>query len=372
VADEIGDPALSSRAWWLRFRALTETGNLREAQASLEIVERLAAELGQPALRWLAMWSRAGMALVSGRIEEADRLFLDAFHLGEAAGEPDAITWYAVQAFEVRMEDGPLDTLHHRATDTLATRTDFPFLQAAFALLQCEQGRHDTARALLRPFSDGRFASVPVDPAYLRTLTLFADAAGQLDDADAARTLYSLLGPYATQFPTAAGVITGCVAHFLGVLATTLRCFDDAERHFAAAEAAHSGLPAPGWLARTRLERARMLVTRHQRGDAERARSLVEAATAGFQALGATRWVRKAEEVSRRRAPTRSHLPGGLTEREAEVLRLVASGMSNRTIAVELHLSEKTVERHLSNIFGKLGVTSRVSAASFGHRHGIV
>ena len=65
-------------------------------------------------------------------------------------------------------------------------------------------------------------------------------------------------------------------------------------------------------------------------------------------------------------------LPGGLTEREAEVLRLVAAGKTNKQIAEELFLSAKTVGRHLSNIFAKLGVNSRAAATSFAHRNDIV
>ena len=66
------------------------------------------------------------------------------------------------------------------------------------------------------------------------------------------------------------------------------------------------------------------------------------------------------------RRPT---LPDGLTAREAEVLRLVASGKSNAQIAAELVLSEKTVARHLSNIFAKLGVNSRTAAAAYAFEH---
>jgi predicted ATPase/DNA-binding CsgD family transcriptional regulator/DNA-binding XRE family transcriptional regulator len=66
-----------------------------------------------------------------------------------------------------------------------------------------------------------------------------------------------------------------------------------------------------------------------------------------------------------------ARLPGGLTEREAQVLRLVAGGKTNREIAAALVLSEKTVDRHLENTFRKLGVPSRAAAAAFAIRAGI-
>jgi DNA-binding NarL/FixJ family response regulator len=62
----------------------------------------------------------------------------------------------------------------------------------------------------------------------------------------------------------------------------------------------------------------------------------------------------------------------GLSARELEVLRLVAAGGSNKAIAAELVLSEKTIERHLSNIFAKLGVSSRAAATAFAYEHGLV
>jgi DNA-binding NarL/FixJ family response regulator len=83
-------------------------------------------------------------------------------------------------------------------------------------------------------------------------------------------------------------------------------------------------------------------------------------------ALGATP---AAQEVDRLLAP--DPLPGGLTAREAEVLRLVAAGRSNSEIAAVLFLSEKTVARHLSNIFSKLDVSSRTAAAAYAYEHGL-
>lgn len=68
---------------------------------------------------------------------------------------------------------------------------------------------------------------------------------------------------------------------------------------------------------------------------------------------------------------TAAHLPAGLTAREAEVLRHVATGKTNREIARALSLSEKTVARHLSNIFAKLDVPSRAAATAFALREGL-
>jgi DNA-binding NarL/FixJ family response regulator len=62
----------------------------------------------------------------------------------------------------------------------------------------------------------------------------------------------------------------------------------------------------------------------------------------------------------------------GLTERELQVLRLIAGGKTNKAIARELSLSEKTVDRHVSNIFTKVNVASRASATAFAYQHQLI
>ena len=62
--------------------------------------------------------------------------------------------------------------------------------------------------------------------------------------------------------------------------------------------------------------------------------------------------------------------PDGLTDRELEVLGLLARGKTNRVIAEELFISEKTVASHVSHIFTKLGVTSRSAATAYAYDHG--
>ena len=65
-------------------------------------------------------------------------------------------------------------------------------------------------------------------------------------------------------------------------------------------------------------------------------------------------------------------LPGGLTRREAEVLRLIATGSSNREIANELVLSVRTVERHITNIYRKIDARRRADAVTYALRHQVI
>lgn len=104
-----------------------------------------------------------------------------------------------------------------------------------------------------------------------------------------------------------------------------------------------------------------------EQGDLDGAELEFEAARTAFTALGATP---ELERLSRIAGAASS--PGGLTTREVEVLRLVASGATNRSIADELVISEKTVARHVSNIFLKLDLSSRAAATAYAYEHGLV
>ena len=107
----------------------------------------------------------------------------------------------------------------------------------------------------------------------------------------------------------------------------------------------------------------------HALGDGDGALLEWDAARYTFEELGA---VDDLARVQARLSPEPLSRPSGLTEREVQVLRLVAQGCTNREIADALVLSEHTVRRHLQNVFGRLGVSSRAAAATFAVQHDLV
>jgi DNA-binding CsgD family transcriptional regulator len=101
-------------------------------------------------------------------------------------------------------------------------------------------------------------------------------------------------------------------------------------------------------------------------GDTDAAEMEFDAARWIFQQLGARPDLARVEALSRTVRPSAA---GGLSAREIQVLRLVAAGKTNRHIASQLFISERTVERHLSNIFNKLDLSSRAAATAYAYEH---
>jgi DNA-binding NarL/FixJ family response regulator len=99
----------------------------------------------------------------------------------------------------------------------------------------------------------------------------------------------------------------------------------------------------------------------------------IDAARQVFQQLGAMPDLAKLDAVYHTKSASTAEAHNGvLTEREAEVIRLIAAGKTNRAIAAELFISEKTVARHISNIFTKLGLSSRSAATAYAYEHGLL
>jgi DNA-binding NarL/FixJ family response regulator len=125
-------------------------------------------------------------------------------------------------------------------------------------------------------------------------------------------------------------------------------------------------LDAPYPAARVRM---RVGLARRALGDEDAAAAEFAAARAVFKELGAAADLIVLDDLAR---PPATSIPGGLTVRELEVLRLLATGKTNAAIAGDLVVAARTVDRHVSNIFNKLGVSSRAAATAFAYEHQLV
>jgi len=231
--------------------------------------------------------------------------------------------------------------------------------QPGLALLRLAQGRTDAAAAAIQSAlsaTTDRFQRTRLLPAYIEIML----AAGDLEKArDACRELQQAAGSID------AGVLGAMVAHACGAvelaqgdarsaLASLRRAFEVWQR-----------IEAPYLVARVRLLAG--LACRALE-DEEGARLELDAARALFEQLGAAPDLARIASLTRD-TPGQRH---GLTRRELQVLRLVAAGKTNKAIAAELCLSEKTIDRHMSNIFTKLDVSSRAAATAFAYQHELI
>ena len=230
--------------------------------------------------------------------------------------------------------------------------------QPGLALLWLARGSLDAAAAATR-----RLVAETVDlVGRCRVLPAAVDVLLAVDAIEEARSVAALLDEVASNAGSSAmlalsAYASGAVELASGDAAGALPYLRKARQLWARVE-------SPYEVARVRLLTGRAL---RAVGDEASARQELEASRDAFVALGARPL---AEEAASLLEPAR--LPAGLTAREVEVLRLVASGRSNPQIAADLTLSEKTVARHLSNIFGKLDVASRTAAAAYAYEHGLV
>ena len=193
--------------------------------------------------------------------------------------------------------------------------------------------------------------------------------AAQRGDVDLAQQQYVSLNS------AKAIMIISCCDRLLGLLAQTMGNLDDAQAHFEDALAFCRKAGYRPELAWSLYDYAGMLLERNNEGDHEKAVSLLDESLAISTELGMKPLRDKVlalQEKASSQPVKPPAYPDGLTQREVEVLRLVAAGRSNPEIAQELFISINTVVRHLSNIFSKTGTTNRVEAATYANSRGLV
>ena len=231
--------------------------------------------------------------------------------------------------------------------------------QPGLAQLRFAQGQHDAANVAIR-----RILEELVEPAARAgALDAYVEIVLAANDVPAARVAAGELSEIARRFN--APLLRAMSDRALGAVSL-------------AADDAKAALPAlrQSWITWSELEapyeaaRVRVLLALAYRelGDHDAADMELDAACQTFQRLGAAPALACVEALAQKKSPT----AGSLTEREVQVLKLVASGRTNRAIASKLGISEKTVARHLSNIFNKLDLSSRAAATAYAYQKQLV
>ena len=232
--------------------------------------------------------------------------------------------------------------------------------QPGLALLRLAQGQIDAARAAIRRVldeaKDRRTRAVALGPSVEIML-----AAGDVAAARAAATELQEIAAHLD-----APLLRAMSAHATGAVQLAS---GDARAALGTLRQAWSTwleLDAPYEAARVRVL---IGLACRELGDDDATALELDQARQAFQRLGAAPDLTRVDSLGRL-APTER--AGGLTAREVQVLRLVAAGKTNRAIATALSISEKTVARHISNMFTKLGLSSRAAATAYAYQHDLV
>lgn len=232
--------------------------------------------------------------------------------------------------------------------------------EPGLALLRLAQGRLDAAGAAIRRALDENQDPV-ARPRLLGPQVEIALAQGDIEAGRVAAEELSVIADNA-----GAPLLHAMAARAYG--ATRLAEGDAKSALIALRRAwvAWNAVDAPYEGARTRVLIA---LACRQIGDEDAAGMELDAARSAFAALGAAPDLAALDRLAARAGPAPA---GGLSARELEILHGLAAGKSNRAIADELGISERTVDRHVSNIFAKLDVSSRAAATAYAYEHDMV
>ncbi len=378
LAAQIGDQSLrlESRQW--RVIALLEAGRGDEFDAESAAFIREAEESHEPYWMFKAGELRAMTAGIRGDFAFAGEFARSTMEAGRRSGREvmaldGFLALYGLRAVEGR----PAEMLD----EMVQMEWEFPILPIFkyFVLkILCDQGMLSDARIQL-----DRISATPIEALrrdYFVHMILWAasESAVALGDRDYAAAIYPHMLPYRDRIAGQLPVCAGPLARPMGKVAALLGLWKEAEEHFETALALSRRIRSTPFAAHTQIDLARMLLARPGATAAQigRAKQLATEAEETYRALNLP-----AVEDARRlladprlsRAPAaRPGYPGNLSEREVEVLRLVARGSSNRAIADVLVLSERTVERHVAKIYDKIDIHTRAEAAAFAMRHRLI
>lgn len=368
LASEAGDWAIARMGHEQRFAACLELGDVRQADADADEIDRFSKEVNEPMALASARLYRVTQALRDGKLDDVERGLraLRTISRGLRPVEGGRLM-FAAQMFLLRREQGRSGEL---LTAGAVNVERYPALAAGLAAIHFDVGREDEARRQFEALAAHEFRDIARGPLWMYTMALLAELCAALADAPRAAAIRCLLLPHAGRYVVVnwgQGFI-GPVAHYLALLTTSMHLWDEAEHHFEQALEMGLRIEARPWVAHTQCEYGRMLLLRHGRRDRRKGLNLLAEARGTAGQLGMRRLDARIDGVLRTHRATSAY-PDALTQREVEVLRLIAAGRSSREAGADLCLSTRTVERHITNLYTKIGAHNRAQAAAYALAH---
>lgn len=273
--------------WWHLYSAL-QVADVAEAKEDLHRFGRWA-EIGrEPFMICLFKNGLACEASLEGRFADFERFAQEALAIGQALEVENAAGIFGTQMFTLRREQGRLREVEPLLRYFIRTAEGANAWRPGLALIYAELGRTAEAAAEFNQLARSHFTNVPQDGNWLLAMTYLADVCVFLSDTSSALTLYELMLPY-KQINVLISVGSACygsASRFLGALATIMERWDEAEQHFDTALTINRRMGARPWLAHTQYQYTRMLLSRDQPGDSEKAEALIKDALTTARELG--------------------------------------------------------------------------------------
>jgi DNA-binding CsgD family transcriptional regulator len=359
--------AVLGRVW--RIDAAYALLNLDAVDMEISQIAQLAETTRLPLVRWHLLRQQASRAALDGRLGEARDRSWAAYQLALRLQDPSGAGLSYAFAVWLAAVRGEASELPADFLDVTAGYPPIAIVQAGRARALFALGRPDEARAVyetLRSLS----GTGDHDSRMLGVITQVLDLIIAFRDRETAQLTYELMAKRtADSGATGTGVVflSGSLHWPLGRLAGLLGRTEQALDHYATAVTVNTRLGARPFVVLTRLDWAGALRDRGLRGDHAEALLLARQAAGEARRLDMPGPARHAEELI---SELRQALQAGdpLTQREREIATLVSSGLTNRAIASQLVLSERTVEGHVRNILTKLQLANRTELAAWALR----
>ena len=332
-----------------------ETFDLRRAyEWTLSLAEWCAAQPGLVRYRGECLLYRAEVMQLRGKWKDAAQDAQDACELLASRPAAGAAFYRVGEIHRLRGEFAKAEAAYTRANE----RGRKP--QPGLSLLRLAQGQIDAAAASIR----GVLLDTRLRPARARMLAAAVEILLAADDLENARPAAAELAEIASAI--GAPLLHAASAHATGAVRHTEGEITAASASLREAWEIWRDLQMPYEEAQTCLLMAAVC---ERRGDEDGRRLELDAARTLFTQLGAEPCLAR---VAAQFEPVTHRTAGSLSDREVQVLHLLAAGKTNREIAETLFISEKTVARHVSNIFDKLGVSSRAGATAWAYQHDLI